>query len=270
MTAAMSRLGTDVLEMLGELATYRELLYQMTRRDLLLRYKQTAMGVGWAMLMPLTNTAVFSVIFTQVAPMKTEVPYPLFAYLGLIAWNFTSGSLRFAVNSLTSNTQLVTKVYFPREVFPFSQVIVSLVDFGVSSLVLVALMLYYGVAPSVYVAFLPVILAVHVLLTGAFALFLAMANLFFRDVKYVFEVVIVVAMFSTSAVYPPDKLQGHLGTLIAANPMTIIIEAYRGVILYGQMPPLVPFALTALVAVVLFAWSWLVFHRAEFRFAENI
>jgi ABC-type polysaccharide/polyol phosphate export permease len=270
MTSALSRLSTDVLEMFGELATYRELLYQMTRRDLLLRYKQTAMGVGWAMLMPLTNTAVFSVIFTQVAKMETDVPYPLFAYLGLIAWNFTSGSLRFAVNSLTSNTQLVTKVYFPREVFPFSQVIVSLADFGVSALVLVVLMIYYGVMPSAYIVLLPIILIVHVLLTAAFALLLAMANLFFRDVKYVFEVVIVVAMFATSAVYPPDKLQGNLGALIAANPMTVIIEAYRDVLLYGQVPALVPFALTTVFALAIFSWAWLVFHRAEFRFAENI
>src|SRR5688572_8117993 len=128
---AVSRLTGDLKEMAGEQYTFRELLYQMTRRDLLLRYKQTVMGFGWAIFMPLLNTAVFSVIFTRVAPLDTAMPYPLYAYCGLLAWNFTASSLRFAVNSLTSNSSLVTKVYFPREIFPISAVAVSLVDFAV-------------------------------------------------------------------------------------------------------------------------------------------
>src|SRR5437868_11801877 len=113
----------DVREMLTELFDYRELLYQMTTRDLLLRYKQTVMGFAWAIFMPLLNTAVFSVIFTRVAPLQTPVAYPLYAYCGLWAWNFFASSLRFAVVSLTSNPNLVSKVYFPREIFPFSAII---------------------------------------------------------------------------------------------------------------------------------------------------
>src|SRR5438046_2607558 len=115
----------------------------MTRRDLLLRYKQTIMGVGWAIFMPLVNKAVFSVIFTRVAPLDTGMPYPLFAYCGLLAWNFSASSFRFAVTSLTSNANLVTKVYFPRENFPLSAVLVSLVDFFVGSIVLIGLMIYF-------------------------------------------------------------------------------------------------------------------------------
>src|SRR5262245_27746889 len=114
----------NVGEILGEQVQYRGLLYQMTKRDLLLRYKQTAMGFAWAVFMPLVNTAVFSVIFVRVAPIHTPVPYPLFAYCGLFTWNFFASSLKFAINSLTSNPNLVTKVYFPREIFPFSAVIV--------------------------------------------------------------------------------------------------------------------------------------------------
>src|SRR5205085_4615315 len=111
--------------------------------DLRLRYKQTAMGFGWALLMPLLNTAIFSVVFMRVAPVETRVPYPLFAFCGLLAWNFTASALRFAVTSLTSNTNLVTKVYFPREIFPLSAVAVSLVDFAVAATVLVAMMASY-------------------------------------------------------------------------------------------------------------------------------
>src|ERR1051325_6714333 len=114
---------------------FRELLFQMTARDLLLRYKQTAMGFGWALLMPLLNTAIFSIVFMRAAPMHTRVPYPLFAYCGLLVWNFTASALRFAVTSLTANSGLVTKVYFPREIFPTSAVLVSLVDFAITGLV---------------------------------------------------------------------------------------------------------------------------------------
>src|SRR2546430_3103268 len=103
-------------EVIGEQWEYRELLVRMTSRDLLLRYKQTIMGFGWAIFMPLVNTIVFSVIFTRVAPLDTHMPYPLFAYAGLLAWNFSASSFRFAVVSLTSNSNLVTKVYFPREI----------------------------------------------------------------------------------------------------------------------------------------------------------
>src|SRR5436189_466953 len=113
----------DVRELLLEQVEYRELLTRIIVRDLLLRYKQTIMGVGWAIFMPLVNTAVFSVIFTRVAPLDTGMPYPLFAYCGLLAWNFSASSFRFAVTSLTSNANLVTKVYFPREIFPLSAVL---------------------------------------------------------------------------------------------------------------------------------------------------
>src|SRR2546426_3650657 len=118
-----ARLVADVREMVVEQREYRELLVRITARDLLLRYKQTVMGFGWAVFMPLVNTAVFSVIFTRVAPLDTGMPYPLYAFCGLLAWNFSASSFRFAVGSLTTNTTLVTKVYFPREIFPVSAVL---------------------------------------------------------------------------------------------------------------------------------------------------
>src|SRR5690242_6664332 len=179
------RLADDFKEIVGEQYEFRELLYQMTRRDLLLRYKQTIMGFGWAVFMPLTNTAVFSVIFTRVAPLETDIPYPLFAYCGLLCWNFSASSFRFAVNSLTSNQNLVTKVYFPREIFPISAVAVSIVDFAVGATVLVALMIYYQVVPGFAILALPAVMAVHFIFTLSISLMLAMGNLFYRDVKYI-------------------------------------------------------------------------------------
>jgi lipopolysaccharide transport system permease protein len=263
-------LGSDVREMVHEQAEYRELLIQMTKRDLLLRYKQTVMGFAWAVFMPLVNTAMFSVIFTRVAPLDVGMPYPLFAFCGLLTWNLFASSLRFSVNSLTANATLVTKVYFPREIFPLSAVIVCVVDFAVSSVVLVAMMVYYQVGMTAAVLFLPAVIVVHLAFTTGIALLLAMANLFYRDVKYISEVTITVWMFATSVVYPVQLVGGRLGHVLQLNPMTPIIDAYRAVLLNGKLPPLGQFAAVAVVAGLTLGLAWVVFHRAEFRFAENV
>ena len=268
--AALSRLAGDFKEIVGEQYEFRELLYQMTRRDLLLRYKQTIMGFGWAIFMPLVNTAVFTVIFTRVAPLETDIPYPLFAYCGLVTWNFSASSFRFAVNSLTSNSNLVTKVYFPREIFPISAVIVSLVDFAVASTVLIGLMVYYGVMPSAAVLALPWVLLVHFMFTLSFSLLLAMGNLFYRDVKYLFELVITIWMFLSSVLYPVHQVGGLAGKIMALNPMTPILEGYRDVLLRGRVPDPMPFLMTTAAAALLLSVAWVVFHRAEYEFAENV
>ena len=268
--SAGQRLADDVGEMLREQYDYRELLYQMTRRDLLLRYKQTVMGFGWAVFMPVINTILFSVVFMRVAPINVGVPYPVFAYSGLLAWNFFASSLRFSVSSLTANINLVAKVYFPREIFPFSAVIVAAVDFAVGAILLVAMMAYYHIVPTSVIVFLPVVIAVQIILTTAMALLLAMANLFYRDVKYLFEVVITVWMFATSVLYPLDRVTGFARALLRLNPMTPIIDAYRSVLLRGELPPMMPMAETAAVSVALLAGVWLLFHRSEYQFAEYI
>jgi ABC-type polysaccharide/polyol phosphate export permease len=266
----MAHLLTDVTEMITEQFQFRELLYQMTKRDLLLRYKQTAMGVGWAVFMPLVNTIVFSVIFMRVAPINTGVPYPLFAFCGLFTWNLFASSLRFAVNSLTTNPNLVTKVFFPREIFPFAATLVSLVDFVVSSVVLAGGMAYYHIVPGAMVLFLPAVLAAHLAFTLAMALLLSMANLFYRDVKYLFEIVLTVWMFVTAVLYPSSLVGGKLGLVMRLNPMTPIVEAYRAVLLYGRSPFTPDFLAATALSFAMLGVSWVLFHRAEYQFAENI
>ena len=268
MNAAAALVG-DLKEIVREQYDFRELLYQMTRRDLLLRYKQAIMGFGWAIFMPLVNTAVFSVIFTRVAPLDVGMPYPLFAYLGLLAWNFSASSFRFSVNSLTSNASLVTKVYFPREIFPISAVLVSLVDLAVGSIVLVGLMVYYQVVPTAALLALPWVLAVHLMFTLSVAMLLAMGNLFYRDVKYLFELVVTVWMFMSAVLYPVSGVGGWTGRVMAINPMTPILDGYRDVLLRGVMPGQA-FMVTTVVSAILLVVAWVVFHRAEFAFAENV
>jgi lipopolysaccharide transport system permease protein len=252
----MADIIADVREMISEQIRYRELLWQMTRRDLLLRYKQTVMGFGWAIFMPLVNTAVFSVIFTRVAPVKTPVPF--------------ASSLRFSVASLTSNPNLVTKIYFPREIFPFSAIIVCLIDTMVGGLVLASLMAYYRIGVSAVVLLFPLVLLVHLMFTAAVALLLAMSNLFYRDVKYLFEIVLTIWMFVSSVLYPVELIGGRLKIFLQLNPMTPILDAYRSVLLLNRAPDLASFGLASAISFGLLLISWLAFHRAEFRFAENI
>ena len=160
-------------------------------------------------------------------------------------------------------------MYFPREIFPFSAVAVSLVDHAVAAIVLVGMMAYYGVAPSSALILLPTIVAVQVMLTAALALLLAMANLFYRDVKYLFEVVVTVWMFATPVVYPLDAIGGKLGLILRLNPMAPIVEAYRSVLLMRTAPG-PEFALAAALSVLALLVAWRAFHRLEFQFAERI
>jgi ABC-type polysaccharide/polyol phosphate export permease len=256
--------------MIHEQFEYWELLYVMSRRDLTLRYKQTIMGVGWAIFMPLLNTILFSVIFVKVVKLDVGIPYPVFAYCGLLAWNLTASALRFSVTSLTANINLVAKVYFPREIFPFSAVFVSAVDYLVGGLLLVGMMIYYQVPATPALLFLPLVLLVQIIFTAAVALFLAMANLFYRDVKYLFEVVVTLWMFGSSVLYPLDGLTGKWRVMAMLNPMTPIIDAYRDVLLLGRLPPLDQFAAVALASVLALGIAWVLFHRSEYQFAERI
>jgi len=265
-----NRLTDDAKEMIHEQVAFRELLMQMTRRDLMLRYKQTVMGFGWAVFMPLLNTLIFSVMFTRVAKLDVGMPYPLFAYCGLLTWNLFASSLRFALTSLTANTSLVTKVYFPREIFPFSAVFVSVVDLAVGATLLVGMMAYYRVGVTSALWFLPIVLVVHIAFTAGMALLLAMWNLFYRDVKYLFEVVLMLWMFASPVVYPVHMVDGTLGILLQLNPMTPIIDAYRAVLLQGRLPEPGPFAAAAALSLLTLGYGWMSFHRAEFEFAENV
>jgi ABC-type polysaccharide/polyol phosphate export permease len=254
--------------MLHEQWEFRELLTQMTVRDLVVRYKQSVMGFGWAVFMPLMNTLIFSVVFTRVATVETSVPYPVFAYTGLLFWNYFSSSLRFAANSLASNGNLVSKIYFPREIFPFSSILVCLVDLAVGASVLVLLMIYYRIPVTPAILFLPVLLVIQTLLTAGIGLLLAMANLVLRDVKYLLEMILSLWMFATSVVYPMDQVGGKLGMVVKLNPMTPIIEGFRSVILEGRLPAALPLVVASVLALASLAAGWLVFHRAEYRFAE--
>lgn len=257
-------------EAIKEVFHSRELLMALAHRDLRIRYKQTAIGAAWALVMPLLMMVVFSQVFSRMTKVDTGgIPYPIFVFCGLLPWQFFCGCLKGAVESLTRNNRLVTKIYFPREVFPLSQIVSNGIDFLVASLVLVGLMLWYGVAPQWTLIYLPMVVGVQILFTVALSLLLSMGNLFYRDVKYVFEFVLTIWMFVSSVVYP-IKLTGPWAYLLALNPMTPIIDAYRQVLLLGQAPTNWGFAYAAILSVFLCLVGIKLFHDTEHLFAEVI
>ena len=223
-------------EALRELVDRRDLLLELASRDLRIRYKQTLLGAAWAIFTPLVLMVVFTQLFTRVARIDVgDAPYSIYVYCGLLPWQFFSASVKGAVESLTRNSRLVTKIYMPREVFPLSQIVSAGVDFSVASFVLAGQMVHYGVRPGAMLLLLPVVLAVQLLFTSGVCLLASMGNLFFRDVKYLSEVALMLWMFATSVVYPVPT-DGRWGWLLALNPMTPIIDSYRQILLYNAAP----------------------------------
>lgn len=262
--------GRGRLTTVGALVEYREVLGAMVRRDLLVRYKQSVMGVAWALLVPLSSMVVFTIVFTRVVPLETGVPYPVFAYAGLLVWTWLASSVQFATTSLTANIALVTKLYFPRAVLPLSAVVVGLVDLLVASLLLAGLFVVYGLAipPTIFLA--PLLLAVQFALVYALALLAALGNLFFRDVRYLVGVLLPLWMWATPVVYPLDAADPALQRILVLNPATPIVEGWRAILFEGRFPDLGGLAFTAGAAALGLVVAWRLFHRLEPTFAELI
>lgn len=258
---------------------FGQLLLSLTWRDLRVRYKQSILGIGWAILLPFTMMLVFTFVFTRAidatSALKLDMPYALFAYTGLVPWTFFSVSLAGCVNSLVANRNLVTKVYFPREVFPLSCVAGSLVDFCMAMSVLAGLAIYFHLTGEYTCSlrwsllFVPVIVIVQVTLTVGVGMFLATANLFYRDVRQIFGVGIQLALFVSGVVVPVPR-DGTLGAILAINPVVPIIQAYRDCMIHGTLPAAGPFAYAAVVSSIALVLGWACFRRASFRFAECI
>lgn len=266
----VARVMSDLAAIRGEQRDYSELLRVLARRDLKVRYQNTILGVGWAVFTPLLQMVVFTLIFTRVVPLETGVPYPMYVYTGLVAWSWFASALRFAGPSLISNPHLITKVYFPREVLPLSAVIVASVDFAVASAVLAGMMAYFEVTVGIAILALPVIVLAQLLFTAAMALGLALAFLRFADVKYVFELLLTLWMFASAVLYPVDRIGGAAGALLQLNPMTIVIDAYRAVLLFNAWPNVGALAIMLVSSAAFLVVMWVIFHRAEGRFAEEI
>jgi len=265
---------------LAELLRFSPLLLNLAWRDIRVRYTQSLLGIAWAILLPLSMMLVFTFVFTRAigtsVALDVEMPYPLFAYAGLVPWTFFSVSLNNCINSLVANRNLVTKVYFPREVLPLSCVAGSLVDFCIAGTVLLGLAAYfrwtgqYTARATWAVALVPFLVLVQMALTAGLGMALAALHLFFRDVRPVFAVVIQLWMFLSAVVVPVPGGGSLFAAAIAWNPMVPLITSYRDCLLKGKWPEATGLAYAAFVSLAVLLAGWAGFRRASVRFAEQI
>lgn len=254
-----------------ELWQYRELLLFFTWRDLKVRYKQTAIGVSWAIFQPVTTMIVFSIVFGQFAKMPSDgIPYPIFVYVGLLIWQFFSGALSETSQCLIANQSIVTKVYFPRLILPISSVLTKLVDFFVASIILVIMMFYYQFTPNLIgLLILPLLIIITFLASVGVGLFLAAVNVKYRDVRYALPFFIQTLMFVTPVIYPAS-IAGKYSWILALNPMTGVIKAAQAAILGNAPINWLLLLISFLTTVILFIFGIIYFKRTERYFADII
>jgi lipopolysaccharide transport system permease protein len=255
---------------LGHLWEYHELLFFMVWRDVKVRYKQTALGVAWAVLQPLLATLIFSIFFGRLAKMPSDgIPYPVFAYVAFVPWQYFANALAESSNSLVASQNLIKKVYFPRLIIPMGSVIAGLVDFCFAFIILIAMMCYYGIRPSSSIFLFPIFLLLAVATALAAGLWLSALNVQFRDVKHTIPFLVQFWFFATPVVYPSSIVPAKWRTWYGLNPMAGVVEGFRYTVLGKGHPGPMIWVSAAAVAVMLIG-GILYFRRMESTFADIV
>lgn len=260
---------------LREVWKYRELLYFLVWRDVKVRYKQTALGVIWFILQPLVSVVVFTFLFGELLKVPSgNVPYPLFVFTALLPWNFFASSLYRSSTSLVGNAHLITKVYFPRLIIPLSGILSGLVDLIVAFLVLIGLMLYFGVVPTVNALLLPVFLLLAMVTALGVGLWLSALNVRFRDINYVLPFLVQVWMYVTPVIYGSTLIPERFRFLLGLNPMTGVVEGFRWALLGSRLadaqPPGPLFFVSVAIAGMVLLGGAIFFRSTERTFADIV
>jgi len=255
---------------LRDIWQYRELLYFLTWRDVKVRYKQTVIGFLWAIIQPFLKMVVFSIIFGSLAKMDSEgFPYPIFLYAGLLPWQFFASSVSRSGESVVASTNLITKVYFPRLIIPIASVGACLVDFAISFIILIILMLYYNVVPTLSIFMvLPLVLATIFTALGVGTLISAL-NVAYRDFRHIVPFFVQIWMFLTPVVYPTRIIPENWRWLILLNPMVGIVDAYRSAIL-GKPFEWGNLGISLAIAAAIFLCGLIYFRKTERYFADIV
>ena len=254
-----------------ELFQYRELLYFLVWRDIKVRYKQTLLGAAWAIIQPLMTMIVFSLFFGRLAGVPSDgMPYPIFSYAALVPWIFFANGVTGSANSLVGSSHLITKVYFPRLVIPVSTVLSGIPDFLLAFLVLLGMMLFFGIAPTYNIVWLPLLLALAFVTAIGVGLWLSAINVQYRDVRYVVPFLIQLWLFATPIAYPSSLVPETLRPLYALNPMVGVVEGFRWALLGTATAPGAMIGVSSLVALVLLVTGLLYFRKMEDTFADVV
>jgi len=256
---------------LHELWEYRELVYFLIWRDIKVRYKQTALGAAWAIIQPFFTMLVFSLFFGRLAKMPSDgIPYPLFAFTALVPWTFFSNGLGQAVNSLIGSSGLITKIYFPRLAIPLASVLAGIVDFALAFLLLLAMMSYYSISPTINVIWLPLFLLLAFVTALGVGLWLSATSVKYRDVRHILPFLTQFWLFATPIAYPGSLLQEPWRTVYGLNPMVGVVEGFRWALLGQVNAPGYSIFVSALIAVILLVGGAFYFRRMEKTFADTV
>ena len=256
---------------LRDLWLYRELVFFMTWRDLKVRYKQTLLGASWAILQPFLTMVVFSIFFGNLANVPSDgVPYPIFSYTGLVPWVLFSKALQDASRSLVANSHMITKVYFPRMILPLSSVMAGVVDFLIAFVVLLGMMVFFNISPTVNIWVLPLFLLLALVTAVGVGLWLSALNVLFRDINYILPFLTQFWMFVTPVAYPSSMVPSEWQVIFALNPMTGVIEGFRWALLGTGQPPGISTLVSSIVAVFLLISGMFYFKRMERLFADMV
>jgi lipopolysaccharide transport system permease protein len=252
-----------------ELWRYRDLFYFMVWRQIKTRYAQSILGIGWAVIQPVFNMLVFTVIFGNLAQIGSEgVPYAVFSYAALVPWTYFANSLTESGGSLISARNMITKVYFPRLVIPLAPVLAKLLDFGIAMLLLFGLMVYFGIAPTIWALGLPLLVALMTLTASGAGMWLTAMAIQYRDVNYALSFGVRLFMYASPVVYAASEVPQRFRLLYGLNPMAGVIEGFRAALLGTRAMPWDLLDVGAASAIVIFVTGALYFKRMERIFAD--
>ena len=257
---------------LRDVWAYRELLYFLAWRDVKVRYKQTALGVAWAILQPLLTMLISSLIFGRLGGFGSRsggIPYPIFVYAGLLPWTFFSNAIISSGNSLVGSANLITKVYFPRMIIPGAAVIAGLVDFFIAFVLLIALMLYYRLDLTWNLLLFPVLVILTALLATGVGMWLSALNVKYRDIRFALPFMVQFWMFLSPVFYPSNVLPAKYRWAFALNPLTGMIDAYRSS-LFGQPVNWAGLGISSLITIAILVYGSYTFRRMEKTFADIV
>ena len=256
---------------LGELWEYRELLYFLAWRDVKVRYKQTVLGAAWAILQPFLTMLVFSLFFGKLVKVPSDgVPYPIFTFAALVPWTFFTNGLTQASNSLGGHANLITKAYFPRLAVPVATILSGVIDFLLAFVILIAMMLYYHMTPSIHVVWLPLFLGLALVTALGTGLWLSAMNVQFRDVRYAVPFLTQLWFFATPIVFPSSLLRQPWRTLFGMNPMVGVVEGFRWAFFSTTAAPLTVVTISFATSAIVLVTGALYFRRMERTFADIV